>query len=74
MPKYQGVEVRITGIVGSSIYEIQDPSKRINRGEPFTVPMNQVDVEPQPSQSFSLTTNTPTSTININGTILLPRL
>lgn len=40
---YQGREVTLLGQLGTSIYEIIDPSGRLNRGKPFTVAMTQVE-------------------------------
>jgi hypothetical protein len=41
---YQGREVQLVGQLGDSIYEIKDPSGRLNRGQTFSVAIAQVDI------------------------------
>lgn len=52
---YQGRQVELRGQLGPSIYEIQDPSGHLHRGQIFTVAIAQVEVrtepEPQPESA-----------------------
>jgi hypothetical protein len=52
MPKYfyLGREVTLVGQLGDSIYEIQDPSGKIKRGQVFSVAIAQVDVQEDPPE------------------------
>lgn len=47
MPKYfyQNTEVELKGQLGTSIYEIQDPRGKLNRGQIFSVAIAQVEVK-----------------------------
>lgn len=45
---YQGREVELRGQLGPSIYEIQDPSGHLHRGQVFTVAIAQVEVRSEP--------------------------
>lgn len=45
---YQGREVELKGQLGPSIYEIQDPSGHLHRGQVFTVAIAQVEARTEP--------------------------
>lgn len=42
---YRGSEVQLKGQLGTSIYEIQDPTGKLQRGQVFSVAIAQVEVK-----------------------------
>lgn len=55
MPRYfyRGSEVQLKGQLGTSIYEIQDPSGKLYRGQVFSVAIAQVEVKEDASEKSS---------------------
>jgi hypothetical protein len=45
---YQGREVELKGQLGPSIYEIQDPTGKLHRGQIFSVAIAQVEIRTEP--------------------------